>query len=78
MDKKVFVPPGRSSDSRFILRLYLPVPKTGTVVITQSSSPLTALAQRYGFAPYSLFTPALSRRQAPGRYGYTQHAKILE
>lgn len=38
---------------------------TGTVVIKQSSSPLTALAQRYGFTPYSLFTATLFRQRHP-------------
>jgi hypothetical protein len=54
MDKKVFVLPGRSSDLRIILRLHLPAFKQDSGY-KQSSSPLTALAQRYGFPPYSLF-----------------------
>ena len=35
----------------------------------QSLSPLTALAQRYGFAPYSLFT-ALKIKATPEEFLY--------
>lgn len=55
--------PGRSSDSRLILGPRLPkgFPNSRVIPsgIMQPSSPLTALAQRYGFAPYSLFTAAI-------------------
>ena len=57
--------PGRSSDSRIILGPRLPggFPLSGGISsgILQPSSPLTALAQRYGFAPYSLFTAAIPK-----------------
>ena len=62
MDKKSVLP-GRSSDLRIVLRLHLPVPNRNSG-ISQSSSPLTALAQRYGFAPYSLFTAEFRRHLA--------------
>lgn len=49
---------GRSSDLRIVLRLHLPVVtllKGKNSGVLQPLSPLTALAQRYGFTPYSLF-----------------------
>ncbi len=39
---------------------------TQAVTLMQPLSPLTALAQRYGFSPYSLFTP-FNMNSAPDR-----------
>ena len=61
--------PGRSSDLRIFRQLNLPALTVFSDCLGsghfQLLSPLTALAQRYGFAPYSLF---ITLWVTPGSY----------